>query len=1187
MKIVLPRALHATAFIPSGDRLVVGTGSTGFGKPSSVSMYEVPAGKQVWEWKGPPCLCPIPAFSPDGRKLALVLTTKGAGLPAVSKDNTDQLVTLDPATGKELTRRPLPGRASSGAFSAGGKELVVLDATAGKVCVCDSAGRPLREWVASSSGLTDLALSSSGLVATADGKAVISLWRLADGKKLRDLEGHVGQVTDMVFSPDGTRLFSAASDFTTRLWHVELGHTLLVFRDHTNVPLHVAWSSDGRRLASADQDGALLVRQGSRPEVSGTDGWNVLFRDSFDRATPGPKWLPEAGQPWTIRDGALVGRQVMVTDGLRFGIAQVALQGIDLPKQVEVRFRFRVSKPMVVTAMLSDSTVKKVIYEPLLCGKCLMVGSPFAFILQATRTGGKIADQRFTNVGVHRKFDMTAGRWYRVRLRRDPERLRVQVDGIGLLDERIPRIDLPRLALQGSWSDAGDEVEFKDLEIRAPASAVREQRLDAQAHALFAEMLLRSEVVHRLAATEKLSAEDRATVDRIVADFQEDPQRLAEAAWQTAVTSDGQPEQYALALEQAESAVKARPNVANALGILALCRYRQKDYRGSIRDATRAVALVRQQTGAAWPAHYAVLALAHHRLGQTSEARDNVRKLRDLMLCDLWAQRSVARQLARETETLLGPPPAEDAERDAITRIIVRAAQDGWLKHDLERHLKLFADDVTVRDGRTEAPGPYDTTLTRKQMEQLRRLQFRGPLTENGSSVEDVHVEVKGNEAVWRARWTAHIRENFIVWTTVYRMRRTAEGWKAFATSSWPVAERMGSVSRTFDDATTWAALDAAVDALKDSPDMWKRIDALRSARRPVEALDIARKATEKPGASARAWMMRGELALQLGHLEEARTALRTAEQADPTIPLPWEVMRLRRIFRGHGRQAVGGVAFHPDGKRIFTCGTDKFGRLWDAGTGREIRAYRGASTELFSAAISPDGRKCAGGGQAVYLWELETGKLQAVCKGHTQAVYRLHFRHDGMRLVSASHDKTARVWDTITGKELFRLEGHTDAVLGAVFSPDGRFIATCSHDASVRLWDAETGKPIRTYTGHTAPVKRVVFSPTGNHLATCGQDKTIHLWDVSTGKEEKKLTGHEQMIDAVCFSADGKELASSDFDGRVCVWDAASGKRRLQLQTLRGAVYAVAFRPDGRRLAGAGQDGCYVWAISADPLGE
>jgi tetratricopeptide (TPR) repeat protein len=60
----------------------------------------------------------------------------------------------------------------------------------------------------------------------------------------------------------------------------------------------------------------------------------------------------------------------------------------------------------------------------------------------------------------------------------------------------------------------------------------------------------------------------------------------------------------------------------------------------------------------------------------------------------------------------------------------------------------------------------------------------------------------------------------------------------------------------------------------------------------------------------------------------------------------------------------------------------------------------------------------------------------------------------DGARIVTGSHDNTARVWDAKTFAELAVLKGHTDEVSSVAVSPDGARIVTGSHDNTARVWD-------------------------------------------------------------------------------------------------------------------------------------
>ncbi len=63
--------------------------------------------------------------------------------------------------------------------------------------------------------------------------------------------------------------------------------------------------------------------------------------------------------------------------------------------------------------------------------------------------------------------------------------------------------------------------------------------------------------------------------------------------------------------------------------------------------------------------------------------------------------------------------------------------------------------------------------------------------------------------------------------------------------------------------------------------------------------------------------------------------------------------------------------------------------------------------------AISPDGETIATGGTPpeVRLWDIKTGKLTGLLKGHTDQVWTLAFSPDGKRLASGGADKSVLIW--------------------------------------------------------------------------------------------------------------------------------------------------------------------------------
>jgi len=58
----------------------------------------------------------------------------------------------------------------------------------------------------------------------------------------------------------------------------------------------------------------------------------------------------------------------------------------------------------------------------------------------------------------------------------------------------------------------------------------------------------------------------------------------------------------------------------------------------------------------------------------------------------------------------------------------------------------------------------------------------------------------------------------------------------------------------------------------------------------------------------------------------------------------------------------------------------------------------------------------------------------------------------NGVRIATASADKTARIWDATSGELITTLEGHGKSVGALAYSPDGARIATASSDRRARV---------------------------------------------------------------------------------------------------------------------------------------
>ena len=292
------------------------------------------------------------------------------------------------------------------------------------------------------------------------------------------------------------------------------------------------------------------------------------------------------------------------------------------------------------------------------------------------------------------------------------------------------------------------------------------------------------------------------------------------------------------------------------------------------------------------------------------------------------------------------------------------------------------------------------------------------------------------------------------------------------------------------------------------------------------------------------------------------------------------------------------------------------------------------ASIPARCVAISSDNLLLAAGmdDASVYVWELATGNILHIFKGHTQRVNSVAFSPDGGFLVSGSEDGTVRIWDLDADIEVSTLVGHTKGVKSVAFSPDGRTFASGSaggglylwqlgsntaistlpvdgpvnsvdfspdgrllvvglETGALKVWDVSTGSLLNTMLGHNGAVNSVQFAPSGHRMVTGSADKSVKLWDVDSGKVLYTIGTHTDAVLSVAFSPDGRIVASASLEQTIKLWDVAG---RREITTLRHArnMPAIAFSPDGRMLAAAlspanpksDEGGVAMWGVLYNP---
>ncbi|MBI4424500.1 MAG: WD40 repeat domain-containing protein [Elusimicrobia bacterium] len=294
----------------------------------------------------------------------------------------------------------------------------------------------------------------------------------------------------------------------------------------------------------------------------------------------------------------------------------------------------------------------------------------------------------------------------------------------------------------------------------------------------------------------------------------------------------------------------------------------------------------------------------------------------------------------------------------------------------------------------------------------------------------------------------------------------------------------------------------------------------------------------------------------------------------------------LRRLI-GHS-SVVSDAVFDPAGTRVLTASWDGTARLWDSGTGAELRSVRhgegGRGQAIETAAFSRDGGRfvTAGADGAAYVWSADPSQAPVVLRGHSKAIEAAGWSADGLRLFTASKDQTVRLWDAADGRELRALP-HPQRARAAAFSPDGARLLTGCDDGSARLWDVETGALLRTLPGAPgAAVRAVAFGPDGARAAVADTDARV--WDLASGREERSWSFRGYQVESLAFHPKGRKLLLATSDGTVTVRELATGKVSAELRVGRG-LYSAAYSPDGSRVVvSLGAEGAEVWKVDHSP---
>ncbi|CAH8480165.1 unnamed protein product [Schistosoma bovis] len=361
--------------------------------------------------------------------------------------------------------------------------------------------------------------------------------------------------------------------------------------------------------------------------------------------------------------------------------------------------------------------------------------------------------------------------------------------------------------------------------------------------------------------------------------------------------------------------------------------------------------------------------------------------------------------------------------------------------------------------------------------------------------------------------------------------------------------------------------------------------------------------------------------------------------QSTPTQnPTTWTA---KYTLRSHF-DAIRDICFHPSESVLVTCSEDHTLKLWNLNKTIQtkkssmfdvepIYTFRGHNSPVLSVAMVPSLLKVDNSCQSglmispIYIYSGDlSGRIRSWCvsnlqldpydtfdttmmgpifEGHTDAVWSLCSRYDGL-LLSTSSDGTSRLWhlrqNSFVSSDVYYISNMLNKCenISQQYSVPTSATFLCTNLAQfaagfnsghVCLFNLETRQIVRNFhinktdvsdtsqDANVHSVNSVISHPHLSLIISAHDDRQIRFWDSLSGKCVHSLTAHLDSVTTLSLNSKGTLLLSASHDCSIRIWDINT---KLCIQEITGhrkkfgeAINAVAFHPTQHFMASAGSD--------------
>jgi len=282
------------------------------------------------------------------------------------------------------------------------------------------------------------------------------------------------------------------------------------------------------------------------------------------------------------------------------------------------------------------------------------------------------------------------------------------------------------------------------------------------------------------------------------------------------------------------------------------------------------------------------------------------------------------------------------------------------------------------------------------------------------------------------------------------------------------------------------------------------------------------------------------------------------------------------------GSSAIFSVAFHPDGKHLFSGSSDGVQR-WQVVDGQEVgEGMRGIDVNALS--VSEDHKWIVCGTvHGASVWDAKTQEKAIEVEG-TIYVAAVDISPDSTRFVTGTREG-ASIWNILTGGRLVGPLQHDGPVRGVKFSPNGERLATFSPTKnSIHVFGSYDGDQLIEIGNEIShnfldPMTPFAWSSNGQQIFAVSSKNKIKSFDVSTGFQLAECQVHdddplaENNVDCITLASNGKFLATFVYRF-VTFWDTSTLARIGPVIEDNQYTWSIALSPHCNYLATGRSEG-------------